>query len=198
MTRQNSMFSQVLSGKFYDSIVEYLEKNAEGVKEFDLLRYLDEMDCYAGLVSEQDSSLLLFQKHFLLFHALHVINDRLVKEKSGSLYISPLTIRKLEVLEAEKQVGAHDTLSEYYLNLANLENVDEDNVKQMLDNFWEKYLRNDRRGEALKVLDLTDPVSDQDIISRYRKLANMHHPDKGGDHEKIQQINEAYSVLIKS
>lgn len=29
----------------------------------------------------------------------------------------------------------------------------------------------------------------------YRKLALQHHPDKGGDTEKFQEISQAYDVL---
>lgn len=38
--------------------------------------------------------------------------------------------------------------------------------------------------------------SNQDEIKKaYRKLASQHHPDKGGDKAKFQEIQEAYSVL---
>lgn len=38
--------------------------------------------------------------------------------------------------------------------------------------------------------------ADQETIKKaFRKLAMQHHPDKGGDPEQFQKINEAYSVL---
>ena len=35
------------------------------------------------------------------------------------------------------------------------------------------------------------------VLQRYRKLVSVHHPDKGGDKDKIQEINEAYAALIR-
>ena len=41
-----------------------------------------------------------------------------------------------------------------------------------------------------------DKKSDSDDIKRaYRKLASLHHPDKGGDTSQFQEIQEAYATL---
>jgi hypothetical protein len=186
-----------LADSYFSCVLDYLNKHPEGVKEYDLLCYMDEQEFYGPLDKNVSAPLLLFQKHFLLFHLLYFINKKLVKDKKGSLSISPLLIKKLEYVEAGTQVGAVDALSEYYLDSQNLEEANEDNVNELLNNFWEKFLKNDKRGNALKVLGLSDPVTDKEITRRYRKLANTHHPDKGGKHDKIQEINEAYAVLIK-
>jgi curved DNA-binding protein CbpA len=40
------------------------------------------------------------------------------------------------------------------------------------------------------------PTSTEDQIKQaYRKLAQEHHPDKGGDADFFQELNNAYSVL---
>lgn len=46
-----------------------------------------------------------------------------------------------------------------------------------------------------KTLGISKSASDDEIKSAYRKLARSHHPDKGGDKDAFQQIQEAYEVL---
>lgn len=45
------------------------------------------------------------------------------------------------------------------------------------------------------LLGLEKTATAEDIKKAYRKLANQHHPDKGGDEEKFKEIKEAYEVL---
>lgn len=189
--------TQLIEHKFIALIEGFLEAHPRGVKEHDFLRYLDEQGGFQELDTEVSSSLLLFQKHFLLFHVLYSINQQRVADKQGALQISPLLIKPLDYVEADTQIGEVDALGDYYLNLENLALATEDNVSDLLDTFWVKYLRNEKRGDALKVLGLNEPVTDTRIVERYRKLVSVHHPDKGGDMGKIQEINDAYAVLVK-
>jgi curved DNA-binding protein CbpA len=51
--------------------------------------------------------------------------------------------------------------------------------------------------KVYQLLGLPDFASIDDVKKAYRKLALQHHPDKGGDTAKMQQINLAYEVLSK-
>ena len=45
------------------------------------------------------------------------------------------------------------------------------------------------------ILGIDKTASQDDIKRAYRSLASKHHPDKGGDTAKFQEIQEAYAVL---
>lgn len=190
-------FTQLIEQNFITFIEDFLEEHPEGVSEHDFLRTLDEQGFFKTLDAATSSTLLLFQKHFLLFHVLYSINQQRVADKQGALQISPLLIKQLDYVEADTQIGELEPLSAYYLELENLASATEDNVSDLLNAFWVKYLKNEKRGNALKVLGLDDPVTDTKIVQRYRKLVSVHHPDKGGDKDIIQEINEAYAALIR-
>jgi len=48
------------------------------------------------------------------------------------------------------------------------------------------------------VLGVEEEANADTIKAAYRKLVREHHPDKGGDEEKIKEINEAYETLKDS
>ena len=51
------------------------------------------------------------------------------------------------------------------------------------------------RMDYYSTLGVPKGASDDDIKKAYRKLAMQHHPDRGGNQNKFQQIQEAYDTL---
>lgn len=45
-------------------------------------------------------------------------------------------------------------------------------------------------------LDISLDADDEEIKLKFRSLAQIHHPDKGGDEEIFKRIKEAYEILI--
>ncbi|WJW76113.1 DNA-J related domain-containing protein [Thiohalobacter sp. IOR34] len=173
-----------------------LRAHPQGLGEYALLQALRESD--AGLVPERlDDELSLFQTHFLLFHCLYRIDQRLSRMGEGRLEIGALCIRLLPSTtgDASQALGSPDPLRDYYLDLANLDTGREE-VNRLLDGFWRRYLRQDARAEALAVLGLEAGADEAAIRQRYRRLAMQHHPDRGGDAARLQEINAALATLL--
>lgn len=55
---------------------------------------------------------------------------------------------------------------------------------------------------ALAILDLSPPVTRQEVKSRYKELVKRHHPDANGGskdaEERLKAINRAYETLIRA
>jgi len=55
----------------------------------------------------------------------------------------------------------------------------------------------DEIDNALDILSLPKVISKEDIKVQYRYLAKKNHPDVGGDVDKMEQLNHAYTLLMK-
>jgi curved DNA-binding protein CbpA len=51
------------------------------------------------------------------------------------------------------------------------------------------------RKEYYKILKINKDATLTEIKRAYRDLARQNHPDKGGDIEKMKDLNEAYEIL---
>jgi len=178
---------------------EILQARTQGLSEFELLRELETRAPDQFNASQRRDNLSLFQTHFFLFHHLYILQEQLVNQRLAKLDIGPLCIRLRPYTENPgNALDSHDELRDYYLQLENLRQTSSDDVEQLLNQFWQNMVRNDEREQALAVLGLADPVAWEEIRLQYRRLVMEHHPDRGGDVERLQAINAALECLKPS
>jgi DnaJ-domain-containing protein 1 len=181
-------------------ILKIVESRPQGISEFALLKKLQ-----AGGFSEFGEELFredlaMFRAHFLLFHILYGLRQTLHEHKRGYLKIHVVNIRLLESQQTEADAEAAelaevDALADYYLNIDNLTDTTLDDVQQLLGDFWGSYFASEKRDEALQVLGLKVESSQDEIEKRYRQLAMLYHPDRGGSNEQFIRLQEAKDIL---
>lgn len=176
----------------------------EGLSEFELIRILQSPPY--SLFNEEvlREPLNLFQTHFVLFHSLYHLQKKWRRQALGELEIGPIRIVLHTSVQSTANLQAEDSLAEYYLDWTNLFDTDTDDVKALLDSFWQKmagtqgdFLTEAELNEACKVLNIRslDGINTLQLKQAYRKLQHQFHPDKGGSIERSQAILKAYQTL---
>lgn len=144
------------------------------------------------------ADLQLYRKHFLVMNALYTLQPILWAE-GFCLSISPLNIQLQPVTtptgETFPENAGQQALRDYYLDWEHFEQSTDRSVNKLLHSFWQRYFAKDKQDAALAVLQLEASASWTEIRARYRRLAAVHHPDRGGDGEQFRQVQEAYELL---
>jgi DnaJ-domain-containing protein 1 len=178
-----------------EAVDHLITSTPEGLSEYDLIQALDRH--HPDLFPKPDlgDPLLLFQHHFMLMHVLYRLQQA-SDQTTRRLAISPLRIQwQLAAAGEGNAVRVDPSLGAYYLDFTNLAKEDGGSVQSLLDGFWRRLLGEDHSTDALAILGLTESASFADIKSRYRALANEHHPDKGGNSASFGRIQDAYETL---
>ncbi|HEY9150718.1 MAG TPA: DNA-J related domain-containing protein [Gammaproteobacteria bacterium] len=183
-----------------EDLLARLERHPEGISEFELLQALRaEGHPVTHGSDDEPADHRLFQQHFRLFHLLHRLRDRCHSEECARLEINPLCIRLHPYRPGDSVLpGRSDPLREYYLDLGNLHATSAADVDDMLGRFWVRMQGLEQKGAALRVLGLEADADYEQARERYRKLAMEHHPDRGGDTRKLQEINSAMEALARA
>jgi hypothetical protein len=177
-----------------NSYLLYLIKShPDGIKEYDLLKKISEQNNQKLALFD---SMVLFQQHFLLFHALYRLRAQQHAAQHGHIIIEALNIQWLPYSPLGQDSLTHeDPLRRYYLDLSNLEQTSAQDVDNLLAIFWGRFNQDSPKEAALKLFDLASDCDLIEIKKRYRQLLSSHHSDKGGSVDKTQSINEAMAVL---
>ncbi|WP_018865278.1 DNA-J related domain-containing protein [Thioalkalivibrio sp. ARh3] len=182
-----------------ERVLEALREYPRGCTEHELIARLRDQGGEPFAAACLQEPLSLFQTHFVLFHCLHRLRDTLVEQGEWlRIHCLDIGIEPLPVADTGSSLPARaDPLRAYYLDLRRLEGMDAAAVEALLGEFWSHLARDQRRGQALEVLGLEDPVDAAAIRQQYRRLAQRHHPDRGGDTATLQRINAARWVLLE-
>lgn len=189
-------------------LLSILQQHSDGITEHGLLKQLHAQGYH--LFEPSLEPLALFQAHFLLFHILYRHQDTWQQQGFGKLRITCMNIGFDQ--NSATQYGTNidpessphpchdDSLRRYYLDFAAYRDTQTQDVIELLDNFWRKlggqYDRNDIEQAKLTLeLPLDQPLNRQQINQHYRRLSFSHHPDRGGDTAKFQQLNQAIQTL---
>jgi len=177
-----------------------LRDSPEGMDELNLIKRMQNPPWRLfGKLDFQDPK-NLYPTHFLLFHVLYRLRDTLA-EAGESLTISPMriTIDRQDTIGGTGLPGAPDNLRSFYLDLSQYE-LPKDAIQQMMDRFWAGY-QNTRpsRPETLAAANRLgfDAVPESFIVAKqaFRRAVMQAHPDRGGDKDSIQALNEAFAIL---
>ncbi|MDH5433541.1 MAG: DnaJ domain-containing protein [Gammaproteobacteria bacterium] len=174
-------------------ILEIIKQHGGFIAEYQLLQTLQAES--PDFFEEVKKPVSLYRKHFFLFHQLYQMKDSLLDD-GFQIEISPIQIQLVKIDQTGQEIGSTDPLAEFYLNEKNLYLSDEE-IENMQKKFWQKYLALDKKAEAIKILKL-ESVEDLNlkiIKKQFNKLANIHHPDRGGNEKDFHLIKQAYEDL---
>lgn len=179
-------------------LLEILKDNPQGITEYLLINRLKE-NCSLIPNDFAKNPLSLFRTHFVVFNGLYRLQRELAKKHNSYLEVGPLNIQIHPSKGKNKKKALADNTDEnlrrYYLDMNNLYDTTEEDVNNMLSNFWKKYNNYDKRIDALAVLGLDENATYGEVKRRYRRLAKENHPDRGGEKEGLQRINWAMDIL---
>lgn len=172
-----------------------LNDTPAGVTEHTLITHLAQQGVPPFHESGRSSLLSLFQKHFLLFHALYRLRCQLPPGRD--LHIHCLDIRlSARATNQHTLPGQHDALASYYLDLKPLYHTDAAAVDALLQFGHTSLAQHQQIDQAYATLALKPGCKLADIKSSYRQLAMTHHPDRGGNSERFLAITQAFDILV--
>lgn len=114
--------------------------------------------------------------------------DKIEAIDPGNAYV--LVAKGERLMSEEKYEEAVRVLTQAYEH----SDHDDHSIRQRLSKA-QKLLKQSKSKDYYKVLGVSRDADERTIKKAYRRLAREHHPDKGGDQEKMTQINEAFGVL---
>lgn len=189
------MLSEAQLQQLKTAVYQALQVSPAGLSEYELLQTVSPNTILETLNKPGNTG--LFQRHFVLKHVVYILQKELLADNEQVLVIEPLKIQLNTASDTDTQaisLTENTSLSDYYLNWNNF-STEEAEIDELLEGFWRNYAKYIQQDEAWEVLNLDANSSFENVTKRYRELAAVHHPDKGGEQEKFIKIRAAYEAL---
>lgn len=201
----------------YDTLrAWFLARPGEDVVETDLLRaFFPNDDLFIA-----GADLELFQKHFLLYRRLWIFDDELRQTTGERLWIrsirstllSPPPAGRCGHLDTDTgrycllplmpdcelhrgQAPEVDSMKSYYLDWRNFEGMTTETLGLLMEGFFRWMGKAGAVRAALETLGLPEKTNHRAAKARWRQLSLEHHPDRGGDAQRFQELSAAWTVL---
>ncbi|WP_143872459.1 DNA-J related domain-containing protein [Catenovulum sediminis] len=184
--------------KLFDALELFFTEQPQSCSEQALIKILQQPPYQIIPQFDSNDAHQLFQIHFALYHALYRLRHKLLKNKKAQLTMGLAKIDYQIYTQAPSGVVLKDPLEEYYLDVTHLTSTSQADVESLLEGFWRKYQQYSKTElyqAACRELGVEINASYQQKKSAYKAQCLLHHPDKGGSLQKIQQLNEAWQII---
>lgn len=213
-------FNNRLSLIKIDSLKKYLEELKSPCYESELLKI-----AFQDKNILRQSSLLLYQNHFLLFYALYKLQDQYYKtnrylhihfmrtflldypnlgfcrdyDEHNGIFCNSQTLDNQYYCDFHynKQNNDIESLSikYFYYDIDNFYKLDEEKAEAFINGTWEILYNYDDYIKALKILNLPEKPTVEMIKREFKILAKKYHPDLG--ESSHQKFNEINDAYQK-
>ncbi|WP_337843289.1 DNA-J related domain-containing protein [Rheinheimera sp.] len=166
---------------------------------------LSQLEAFFPSSERSELNNLLFQQHFVLYHHLFLLQQQWQQQEIALLWIGYAKVRVFPFGSSHTNLPAlwseQADKAAYYLDWQNFVAMTDERLASLLDAFWQK-LELYRQNPHLDTANLKDkwqlPLDCMaaDIKRRYRQLALLLHPDRGGDKADFQLLHQEYQWLL--
>lgn len=179
--------------------------SGDSFTEFELIQLLQNPPYQYFDASSLQTNAGLFRTHFVLHHCLYRIQTQHLNNDSSYLLITPLNIQRVALNQSVVvDIERDSKLADYYLDLGHIKNTTEEDVQDLLDSFWDRFVEcqyvTDSFNEAdiqcaFETIGLETNATWPEVRKQFLKLINKTHPDKGGKEGSSKILISHYQLL---